>query len=163
MVTRSLFGSNFARWGGFNKEAHDGSDAAQVWALIDSPMMQVPAFRAMVARELDNFKSIGEFRVEDDQGKVHVRIEGIWAFYLEIPAAERAAYQAGQTGEIYVSDLLAYKLLEQQKVAPPDVKFELYWPKKQRYSASRQVLDLLKDGKLDFNKDETFINMRNDL
>ena len=161
-ATQSLFGSPSARWGSFDKEARDGSYAAEVWGLIDSPMMKVPAFRAMVARELNNFHEVGEYRVENEQGKFHVNITGIWGFDLEIPVAERAQYKTGQTGTIKVSDLLAYQLLKQQKVPPQGVTFQFYWPDDKRYRASREVLRLLQEDKLDFNADETFINSRND-
>ena len=120
--------------------------------LLDSPLLTVPAFRAMVARELKNKARAGIFCIEA-QGRVDIEVDAGWNTATQIPAEQRAAFPLGQSGEFRVCDLIGFHLREKQKNGQHDSRVELFWPLEKRDRAVAQTLRRLQAGTLEFAED----------
>lgn len=121
--------------------------------LLDTPMMNVAAFRAMVARELQNTARGGVYLV-DAQGVADISVDAGWQTGARIPAAERAIYPLGQSGEFRVCDLVGFYLraIGPDKERHPRV--QVYWPLTKRDRALKQTLAELRAGTLEIGKSE---------
>lgn len=94
--------------------------------LLQMPLFTVPAFNAVVLKALNDPTVIGQTKVRNSK-EMAFEITDSWSSSAEIPEAERANLQIGQTFPLRTADLTAYELSINWRDSGAPV-FAFHWP-----------------------------------
>ena len=111
--------------------------------LLETPLVQVPAFRDRIIAELADQRVVGIFRIASNRSLFLEGDEG-WQHALTVSEQDPLAPRRGTEGDIRYCDMLAHTVLW-ASTSPEDApEFAAYWPLANRDRAIAALIEYLR-------------------